>query len=79
MKLEKKLALVTGGARGIGKTICKNFLDEGASVAIFDVNEEVGKGTAESFNNQYGEGKASFYRVVDVRYRSLKMSNWSEL
>ena len=48
MKLEKKLALVTGGARGIGKTICKNFLDEGASVAIFDVNEEVGKETAES-------------------------------
>ena len=63
MKLEKKLALVTGGARGIGKTICKNFLDEGASVAIFDVNEDAGKETAESFNSQYGEGKASFYKV----------------
>ena len=63
MRLEKKLALVTGGARGIGKTICKNFLDEGAAVVIFDVNEEVGKETASSFNTDYGKGKAAFFKV----------------
>ena len=56
MRLEGKLALVTGGARGIGKTICKSFLDEGASVIIFDVNEEAGNETAESFNSKYGDG-----------------------
>lgn len=63
MRLEGKLALVTGGARGIGKTICGRFLDEGALIIIFDVNEDAGKETAESFNKKYGSGKASFYRV----------------
>lgn len=63
MKLEGKLALVTGGARGIGKNICKSFLDEGAEVAIFDVNEEAGKETEKGFNDKYGDGKASFFKV----------------
>ena len=63
MKLEDKLAIVTGGARGIGKRICESFLKEGGNVAIFDVNEEEGKKTAEEFNLSFGSGKAEFYRV----------------
>jgi len=63
MRLEGKTALVTGGARGIGKTICKRFLDEGASISIFDINSEEGICTAEAFNKEYGEEKASFYKV----------------
>jgi len=63
MRLEGKTALVTGGARGIGKTICKRFLDEGASISIFDINSEEGISTAEAFNKEYGEEKASFYKV----------------
>jgi 3-oxoacyl-[acyl-carrier protein] reductase len=63
MRLEGKTALVTGGARGIGKTICKRFLDEGASISFFDINSEEGISTAEAFNKEYGEEKASFYKV----------------
>lgn len=38
-RLEGKLALVTGGASGIGESICRFFTDAGASVLIVDTNE----------------------------------------
>ena len=39
MKFRKKTAIVTGGARGIGLEICKQFLLHGADVICLDVNE----------------------------------------
>jgi len=39
-RLENKIAVITGGAQGIGKAAVKKFAQEGASVIIWDVNEE---------------------------------------
>lgn len=47
MKLKDKVAVVTGGARGLGRAIAKAFLDEGATVVITDIDEESVRKTAE--------------------------------
>ena len=57
MKLKNKVAIVTGGARGIGKEICRTFLEEGAIVYIFDVDDQGGNKTASEFKSSYSDSK----------------------
>jgi len=40
MRLEGKVAVVTGSARGLGKAIVERLAKEGAKVVVTDVNEE---------------------------------------
>ncbi|MCP4420234.1 MAG: SDR family oxidoreductase [Chloroflexi bacterium] len=49
MRLKDRVAVITGGAAGIGKATAMRFTEEGAKVVICDVNETVGKATAEEF------------------------------
>jgi len=48
-KLEGQLAIITGGARGIGAGVCKVFLEAGATVALWDVLDE-GEQTAKELS-----------------------------
>jgi NAD(P)-dependent dehydrogenase (short-subunit alcohol dehydrogenase family) len=45
MRLKDKVAIVTGGGRGIGRAYAERFLREGASVVLADVDEEAGAKT----------------------------------
>ena len=58
MELQNKLALVTGGAQGIGKTISEELTKAGAHVVLGDVNLEGAKVTAEAINNNGGSASA---------------------
>jgi 3-oxoacyl-[acyl-carrier protein] reductase len=58
MELENKVALVTGGAQGIGKTISEELIRNGAHVVLGDVNLEGAQATADAINNSGGSASA---------------------
>ncbi len=59
-RLEGKTALVTGGASGIGEAICRRLSQEGAWVAVADLNEVKGVKLAREL------GKGSLFVKLDV-------------
>ncbi len=61
-RLEGQVAVITGGARGIGEGICKVFCDEGATVALWDVMDS-GQKTADRIAENGGK---IFFQKVDV-------------
>jgi NAD(P)-dependent dehydrogenase (short-subunit alcohol dehydrogenase family) len=60
MELKNKVAVVTGGASGLGRATVENFVRGGGRAAIFDLNEEAGNALAEQL------GEAALFCRVDV-------------
>jgi len=58
LRLENQVAVVTGGARGIGAGIVRRFVEEGARVIFSDLLNEKGKGLEEELGK-----KVAFYRA----------------
>ena len=58
---KNKTAVITGGAQGFGLDIAKRFLDSGATVFIWDIDEKLLQSAAEEIKNP-----SLSYSVVDV-------------
>ena len=56
MRLENKIAIITGAGSGIGRATALLFAKEGAKVVVADWSEEGGKETVKEIENQGGEG-----------------------
>ncbi|MCX5694305.1 MAG: 3-oxoacyl-[acyl-carrier-protein] reductase [Candidatus Omnitrophica bacterium] len=63
MRLKDKVALVTGGARGIGRAIALTFAKEGADIVVADVNLEIAQKTALDIE---GLGRRAMALAMDV-------------
>jgi NAD(P)-dependent dehydrogenase (short-subunit alcohol dehydrogenase family) len=65
MKLAGKKAIITGGAGGIGSATARRFSEEGASVAIFDLDKDKAYALANEINQSGGEAIAIGLDVSD--------------
>ena len=72
MRLENKVAIVTGGAHGIGLAIARRYAAEGARVVIADIDAAAGQAAAEALGNvrfvatDVGDARAAENVVADT-------------
>jgi NAD(P)-dependent dehydrogenase (short-subunit alcohol dehydrogenase family) len=62
--LEGRVAVVTGGGRGIGKAICAKLIEAGAKVVVADIDEDSAKQTAKELSGPSGAVIGSFVDVA---------------
>ncbi|HEX6131130.1 MAG TPA: glucose 1-dehydrogenase [Actinomycetota bacterium] len=70
MRLEGKVALITGGGSGMGRVACELFAREGASVVVTDVVDDAGEATVAAIGDVGGEATyvhADVAREEDAR------------
>lgn len=68
-RLENKIAIITGGAQGIGKAAVKKFAEESAVVIIWDVNEEKASATIDELKDI--SNKIEFQKVDVTKLESV--------
>jgi NAD(P)-dependent dehydrogenase (short-subunit alcohol dehydrogenase family) len=66
-RVKDKVAIVTGGASGIGKATCLLLAKEGARVAVTDITDDAGKEVADDIKNTGGDAKYWHMNVTDEK------------
>lgn len=66
MRLENKVAIVTGAASGFGEAIARRFAQEGACVIVSDVNDNAGRPVTDAINEAGGTASYVHADVTDA-------------
>jgi NAD(P)-dependent dehydrogenase (short-subunit alcohol dehydrogenase family) len=61
VRFDNETVVVTGGAGGIGREICRRCADDGAHVVVADLDEDGGRATVDRIQNQ--GGSVSFHKL----------------
>lgn len=70
-RLENKIALITGGASGIGASSVKKFLEQGAKVYCTDINQELGEKLVNDLTSDYSD------KIVFIKHDVTSEQDWS--
>ncbi|MFW5997046.1 MAG: 3-oxoacyl-[acyl-carrier-protein] reductase [Verrucomicrobiota bacterium] len=62
----REVAVVTGGARGIGKAICEELADHGWNIAVVDMQQHVAEETAAELRTRKVDAEAFMCNVTDA-------------
>jgi 3-oxoacyl-[acyl-carrier protein] reductase len=62
MRLQGKVAIVTGGGSGFGEGIAKRFAEEGAKLVVNDIDDRGGERVAGEIERAQGQGSALYLR-----------------
>lgn len=68
-RLSEKVAIITGGARGMGEAHVRRFVEEGAKVVFTDINEELG----EKLSDELGS------KAVFVKHDVTDQDGWAKV
>lgn len=71
--LEGKVAVITGSGRGIGRAVATKLVEEGAKVAINDIDADVCEQTAKELNEQFGDVAIACVADVTNKEQVAKM------
>lgn len=74
-RVQDKVVLVTGGATGMGRTHSETLAAHGATVYLVDVNEEMGRATAEDIRKQGGNAKFLKLDVTNEQHWNAAFDN----
>src|SRR5690625_6449132 len=65
MEMIRKVAIVTGGASGIGRAICSELIQQNVFVIISDINEQLGKNTETELNKESINARYAYLDVTE--------------
>lgn len=75
-RFENQVAVITGGADGLGKGIAERIASEGGTVALFDINKELLNQTLNDFKNK---GYSTSGYIVDVSSEEMVRKSIEEV